>query len=256
MITLNSTPVIPTIFPDKTSQVWKLPEEDLAQFSASVEWRFENEGEFMHLAQLAFLLMARGVAWELHLPYLPYARQDKEVTNTATFALCPFSALLVVLQPRRVVLYDPHNVEPIQAILGEHKISVVVRNFEAEAKAAFAECDAEVWCFPDSGAHARYRDLAAGAAVACAYKARDQATGAITGVALGAHGTHVDGRRVMIVDDICDGGATFIALAKLLREHGAASVYLFVSHGIFSRGLKPLFEAGINRIFTPDGEKE
>jgi len=58
----------------------------------------------------------------------------------------------------------------------------------------------------------------------------------------------------MIVDDICDGGATFILLAKELYAAGAKEVNLFVTHGIFSKGLIPLYEAGIKRIFTQDGE--
>jgi len=35
---------------------------------------------------------------------------------------------------------------------------------------------------------------------------------------------------------------------------GAKDVALYVSHGIFSKGLEPLREGGIKRIFTKDGE--
>ena len=57
-----------------------------------------------------------------------------------------------------------------------------------------------------------------------------------------------------MVDDLCDGGATFILLAKELLSKGAKEVHLFVSHGIFSRGLGVLFDAGIKRVFVKDGE--
>jgi ribose-phosphate pyrophosphokinase len=53
--------------------------------------------------------------------------------------------------------------------------------------------------------------------------------------------------RCLIVDDICDGGATFVALARKLREAGAIEVSLFVTHGIFSKG-KDL--EGIDNIYT------
>ena len=44
----------------------------------------------------------------------------------------------------------------------------------------------------------------------------------------------------MIVDDICDGGQTFIELAKALEKQGAHQIFLYVTHGIFSKGLDTL----------------
>jgi phosphoribosylpyrophosphate synthetase len=43
-------------------------------------------------------------------------------------------------------------------------------------------------------------------------------------------------------------------LAKDLLAAGAKSVVLFVTHGIFSKGTRTLFESGISRVFTQDGE--
>ena len=47
---------------------------------------------------------------------------------------------------------------------------------------------------------------------------------------------------------------TFKLLAKDLLAAGAKEVNLFVTHGIFSKGLRTLRNSGINRIFTKDGE--
>jgi ribose-phosphate pyrophosphokinase len=48
---------------------------------------------------------------------------------------------------------------------------------------------------------------------------------------------------VIIIDDICDGGRTFIELAKTIREYGFTDkIVLIVTHGIFTAGLKPLNE--------------
>jgi ribose-phosphate pyrophosphokinase len=43
---------------------------------------------------------------------------------------------------------------------------------------------------------------------------------------------------VLIVDDICDGGGTFIGIAKALPKD--VKKYLYVTHGIFSKGLREL----------------
>lgn len=48
---------------------------------------------------------------------------------------------------------------------------------------------------------------------------------------------------IWIVDDLCDGGATFISVAKLLREHyNFHELNLYVTHGLFSKGKDELFK--------------
>ena len=55
-------------------------------------------------------------------------------------------------------------------------------------------------------------------------------------------------KRVLIVDDICDGGATFTSLAKVLKNAGAVYIGLHVTHGIFSKGIQVLLEAGVDKV--------
>jgi len=54
----------------------------------------------------------------------------------------------------------------------------------------------------------------------------------------------------IIIDDICDGGATFINIAKELKnkfnKDTQPKIYLIVTHGIFSQGLlQVIYENGI-----------
>lgn len=58
-----------------------------------------------------------------------------------------------------------------------------------------------------------------------------------------------EGKAVVIIDDICDGGRTFIEIAKKseLLLNGT-NRYLIVSHGIFSAGYEELGEY-FNRIY-------
>lgn len=49
------------------------------------------------------------------------------------------------------------------------------------------------------------------------------------------------GKILIIVDDICDGGRTFLNLADDIRKHDkTCDLVLCVSHGIFSKGLEEL----------------
>lgn len=83
-------------------------------------------------------------------------------------------------------------------------------------------------------------------------KHRDEATGALSDFKV--HGD-VTGKVCLILDDICDGGATFIGLAQKLKEAGAKSVFLYVSHGIFNKALKEL-DKHFERIYTTDSIRD
>jgi len=239
----------PTLFPDKTSQVWKLPEDAVRRLqekgSASILWDFEAEAEFLHLAQLFMLLRALKLDATLDLPYLPYARQDKPVANDATFALHAFAGLLNSLQIREIRTLDAHSDVAAALIPG-----LVSRAPRREIEFARQATRADALLFPDAGAKRRYAQDPNAEAL-YADKHRDPLTGHITGIEI--HG-YVQGKRLLIVDDICDGGATFKLVAEQALKAGAAEVYLYVTHGIFSKGLETLRISGIRRIFTHRGE--
>lgn len=239
MIKLNKTPVTVTIFPDKTSQVWKLPHK-LGKI-AHIDWEFESEAEFIHLAQLKDLLDAELVEQvSLHISYLPYARQDKPVSNSTTFALSTFAKLLNSLNFTEVTFDDVHSRKAVQLVNRSKDKAPYVSKLVREN-------DFNV-CYPDEGARERYELM--GKARVVLKKERNQLTGELSMQPLE---WKISG-DYLIVDDICDGGGTFILAAKELYKAGADSVHLYVSHGIFSKGLEPLREAGIKRIFTLKGE--
>lgn len=62
---------------------------------------------------------------------------------------------------------------------------------------------------------------------------------------------NLDGVTTIIVDDIADGGESFIYAAKELIEKNAGNLYLVVSHGIFSKGLKELSKY-FKQVYTTD----
>ena len=56
--------------------------------------------------------------------------------------------------------------------------------------------------------------------------------------------------------DICDGGRTFIELAKAIKERTQDSeIYLVVTHGIFSAGLYDL-SAYCNKIYCTNSVQD
>jgi ribose-phosphate pyrophosphokinase len=69
---------------------------------------------------------------------------------------------------------------------------------------------------------------------------RDIKTGKILRTEIPTLDQHND-LKYVIVDDICDGGRTFVELAKAIHDsRPTAKVYLVVTHGIFSAGFGEL----------------
>lgn len=249
MIKIEDYVVTPTIFPDKTSQVWHLPDELLEKIYreniCTVIWEFESEAEFMHLAQLKSLLETYTKEIYLDMPYLPYGRQDKRVDNQSSFALTAFAHLLNSLMFTSISVLDAHNYNRTRMIDG--LVNMTPRPYIAETLEILTP---DVILFPDAGAQDRY-DGYSFKAVASANKVRDQATGRITCVTLMGD---VTGKSILIIDDLADGGMTFKLVAEAALKQGAKEVHLYVTHGIFSQGLQTLRDSGIKRIFTYKGE--
>lgn len=239
--------VIPTMFPDRTSQIWKLPEQFVQKnVLYKIIWEFENEGELIHVAQLAKLLVATSFVYPtLGIPYLPYGRQDKKITNESTFALKAFMMLIRQIEVDNIYTLDAHNKNEIYPIIN--------MNVNKEIKFAIDSTECHFVCFPDKGASQRGYDIQ-NKHFFCLEKIRNQLTGNIEGLKLENDLYNLKNKSVLIVDDICDGGRTFIEAAKLLYNEGVKEVSLYITHGLFTKGLQVLRDAGIKRIFTYEGE--
>lgn len=251
MIKVNGEEIVPTIFPDKTSQIWKVPIIDTTPKKFNIVWDFSHEGELFHLAQLVRLIrQARvPVPINLHMPYLPYGRQDKDVSNESTFALRVFGRMIESMGFDKITTLDAHS-DMLYKMM-PHKFENI--HPSKEISQALREVGATAIAFPDKGACDRYfgKDETIGHELVIGHKVRNQFSGYIEKYKI--QGNPKD-RNVLIIDDICDGGMTFILLAKDLLKAGAKSVNLYVTHGIFSKGTGVLKQAGISRIFTHKGE--
>lgn len=243
---INGESIQVTMFPDKTSQVWKLPEWMFDRMNINIEWDFEHEGEVMHLAQIADLFYRnRTPNIQLNVSYLPYARQDKFITNSSTFAYFTFISILNRMGFHQINILDPHNYKAIEAITNSKIIKPDILKY---IRASESRCV----CFPDKGAADRGYNID-NQGVIILNKQRNPSTGDINHIEV-INESSIKGKRILIVDDICDGGGTFKMAAELLLKHGASNVDLYVTHGIFSKGIKTLRDSGINRIFTNKGE--
>lgn len=238
----NKHVITPTIFPDGTSQVWKLPEWAVEK-DVKVTWFFENEAEIFHLMQLNRLVNSI----QLNVPFLPYARQDKVVSNDSTFARSVFEQLLNSSMFNSVVevkTVDVHS-NSLEFLYGFKSRDVV--DFHHYA---LSETRPTYVVFPDAGAAKRYEYLKELPHIVFE-KVRDQTTGNIISHTPVNPVEVKSGDSFLMVDDLCDGGATFCSISKTL--HGIKQnigVHLAVTHGLFSKGKHVLGAARISEILT------
>lgn len=63
----------------------------------------------------------------------------------------------------------------------------------------------------------------------------------------------VEGRDVLITDDILDSGRTIVSAAKLLKERGARTIRAAIAHGEFSgSAMEKINESAIQQLFITD----
>lgn len=238
----------PTMFPDGTSQIWKLPESLITATDIQIVWNFESEREIIDLYSLNRLLN-RNARQCLHMPYLPYARQDKTVSNESTFNLRILAQLINNLNYDKVTAVDAHNPQEAKNWIENFEnisVSPILHKIIEQLKPSTI-------VFPDKGAQHRYGGYLQGLPTIYCEKMRDQLTGAITSIEpkMGGLTRLLPGQRLLIVDDICDRGGTFMGVAQALKKiEPNLHITLFVTHGIFSGGKEIIHAAGIDEILT------
>lgn len=183
--------------------------------------------------------------------YLPGARQDR--TDGQTPMTCEIYLTLLKRYSDRVYTFDAHSSVTSHKV---HKNFTICDLIREHAKGAiWASPDNAYIIAPDFGSNARATGVSAAqglkhAVIQCE-KHREFSTGTFTGFTmppLPGPGSY------LICDDICDGGGTFNLLAAEFKKDQYAvesTLSLWVSHGIFSKGIWYLDES-ITDIGTTD----
>jgi ribose-phosphate pyrophosphokinase len=182
------------------------------------------------------------------MPYFPAARQDRLMISGEPLSVKVYTEILNHSGVNKVYVYDAHS-EVTPALLtncinyDNHRfIEKIVDDLPKDL----------VLISPDGGALKKIYKVAKhlkSYEVVEASKSRDVKTGKLSGFQV--YADDLQGRDCLIVDDICDGGGTFLGLAQELKKKNAGNLYLAISHGIFNKGFKSL-EEFYSRIYVTD----
>ena len=222
-------------------------------FNCAVPWdittvriniRANTSDQIMLLLLAVDSLRRQGVDQiEVFMPYLPYSRQDRVCKKGDSFSLSTLCALLRALRVG-LVTYDVHsNVAEVlldgsalRQYTNHREVFDFVDYLELGGKhtllvAPDADTRKKIQALIDADKMGRFDDIL------FANKTR-VSEHVITVDALDDH--NLNDCVCIVVDDICDGGGTFNALGVRLQQAGCEEAYLFVSHGVFSKGTEDL----------------
>ena len=212
-----------------------------------VDARLRNSDDIMALIMTTNALRRQYplAKFMLDMPYVPYARQDRVCNDGEALSIEAFADIVNMLKYDIVQIVDPHS--PVTPAL--IKNSAIRDQFEIfkDIKSSFREITIVA---PDQGATKKCEEFAkkVGAAGVLTFtKTRNMADGKITGMS--CNGTVNQDGKYLVLDDICDGGRTFIELAQYFPKE--CTLELAVTHGIFSKGVN-IVALEYDHIYTTD----
>lgn len=185
----------------------------------------------------------------LIMKYVPYSRMDRNMSGYI-FSLKYFCQTINELNFKEVVILDPHS-NVTSALLNRCKeidISGYINSVFKKEKIDYV-------FYPDAGACKRYGEiLKLPNDVPYFYgdKKRNLSTGEITNYEL-VSCPDIKNKNILILDDLCAKGYTFLNASKKLKEFGANDISLYVSHCENSIYNGELLKSGLLKsIFTTD----
>lgn len=209
----------------------------------TIDLRFRSAEEFLLMIWAAHAIKESKPAFlSIFLPYVPGGRQDRPESGIA-FSLKLFADMINAVGFDQVYILDPHSYTTTALI----KNCSIIDHWQSVANAIAASVLGDDLpnltgiIAPDAGASRRCHQFAnrypKALQVYQATKNRNPQTGAISGFRC----EQLPGGHHLVVDDICDGGGTFIGLADHLKEEQPGiQLSLFTTFGIYSKGIKAL----------------
>jgi hypothetical protein len=216
-------------FPDGQLQFWMIDPGQPIQLWASLP-----DSECLDL----FFQMIAAVPFEgVQINYLYGARSDKDRAGDRT--VCNVAKLVLdrVRHLDGCTIVSPH--------CGQDLLQEVGSIFPIHPEILANEPSYDLILFPDASAERRFAGRIPGIPTLTCVKERDQVTGQI----IRHEAPPIPaGQTVLVVDDLCDGGRTFLEVADFIPDSKKRDLY--VTHGVFSGNAVERLLGAYDRIWV------
>lgn len=217
-----------------------------------IKFNFHSNEDIVELMLLVNALKHVGCGvGRFYIPYLPFSRQDRVCTPGDSFSLEVMIDLINRINAREVIVIDPHS-DTSKKI---NNLKVIEQKDVFQPYFVNRDVNSYVLVSPDKGARVKTQKLAEAnnADLINFSKVRDPETGKLSGFKVEDWKEDYAGKDLIVVDDICDAGGTFLGIAKELEKLSPGSkMILMVTHGFFTKGLE-VFDGIYDEIYTVNG---
>jgi len=168
------------------------------------------------------------------IPWMGYSLQDKVFREGEPIAAKVVADLISHAYVKRVFLLDLHNSStPGFFSIPTQHLSALQLFVEYAQKTFTIQPDTFVVASPDFGGLKRGHTFAEklGLDLINIDKHRNLRTGEVTSVGMSGE---VEGKHVLLFDDLINSGSTVVSSSDILKKNGAKSVHFFATHGIFA----------------------
>lgn len=214
---------------------------------------FNWRGDHTDLAVLSSLITTPMIMGNLQpyllVPYLPASRADRIIDNESLGKVAYLDLISAAWDGLSLIASSPIETWDIHSTTNTDTPIINIPRMQ-QYLTTYDFPDNSVLLAPDAGAKSRVADISksTGIPYVCATKNRDYATGQLLSNSIPAVLGDYD--HIFVIDDICDGGGTFLLLADSIRKQNISSnLHLFVTHGIFSKG-KSALESSYSTVFA------
>lgn len=215
----------------------KIPEKSLVSILSYLrQGELSQSDQIMRLFTLIQICKDANSHVELFLPYVPYARMDRKMDTGQTNQLKMFVKLLNSFKLDKVYIDDPHS-DVCEALIDNAVVRSQQYLLTKEFRSKFQwikSCDAII--APDAGANKKAHKVASEFNIPV-IQCGKQRNGDGHIIKTEVYG-NTSGKKLVVVDDILDGGGTFLGLANAIQD--SLELNLVVTHGIFAKGKNEL----------------
>ena len=182
------------------------------------------------------------------IPYMGYARQDKQFLSGEVITMSVVAKMLQSVGAKKVIVVDIHSNTAL------NHFNIPTENVSAVPELAkyFKKLNLKnpLVVSPDMGGYSRSKKFASllKTDFIVLKKHRDRKTGRVS---IQTAKVDVQGKDLILVDDIISTGGSIIKAAQFLKKQKCKRVFVACTHGLLVEGAeKKIRKAGVSRIIS------